>query len=156
MNHAFIPLYLQQTLTPSTCMENPMPFRLTTLVSLLIGSLFLLDANMTDLWTSVPMVIGATASVGVVFLVIGRLLLKSFRISPRSFQSTIVGQQAEVRAAIAPEVPGKVFLNGELWNATADKAIAPGERVTVEAAEGLMLRVATTSTAKADAALPEG
>ena len=123
------------------------------LASLLIGSLFLLDANLTDLRMSVPMVLGATASVGVVILVIGRLLFKSFRMSPRSFQSTIVGQQAEVRTAIAPETPGKVFLNGELWNATAEEPIALGERVTVEEAEGLMLHVVP---AKADAALPEG
>ena len=58
-----------------------------------------------------------------------------------------------MRTAIAPEAPGKVFLNGELWNAEAEEPIAAGERVTVEAAEGLMLRVVT---AKADAAVPEG
>ena len=50
---------------------------------------------------------------------------------------TIVGRTGEVRA------PGLVFVNGELWHAHAgdDSELVPGERVEVEAVEGLELTV---------------
>jgi membrane-bound serine protease (ClpP class) len=112
------------------------------IVSLLMGSLFLLDESLTDLRISRPMVFGAVASVGVVALVIGRLLFRSIRLPARSFQSSIVGRSAEVRVAIAPGHPGKVFLNGEIWVATADAEIPAGQTVVVQGAEGLRLHVA--------------
>lgn len=111
------------------------------LASILIGSLFLLDESLTDLRVSRPMVFAAVAAVGVVTLLIGRLLVKSLRMQPQSFQASIVGRSAEVRVAIAPGRPGKVFFNGELWIAAADSEIAAGESVVVLAAEGLRLRV---------------
>ena len=38
---------------------------------------------------------------------------------------------------------GTVFVRGEYWNARADAPIKKGERVEVEAVEGLMIRVHT-------------
>ncbi len=63
-------------------------------------------------------------------------------IAARSFQSNLVGQPAEVRERIRPGKPGKVFLNGELWQATANESLAPGRRVEVAQVEGLVLQVA--------------
>ncbi|MCZ6842064.1 MAG: nodulation protein NfeD [SAR324 cluster bacterium] len=111
------------------------------LASLLVGSVFLLDESQTDLRVSLPVIISAVASVGVVTLVIGRLLVKSFHVPPRSFQSNLVGQVAEVREDIAPDSDGKVFLNGELWTARAEVAMRVGERVSVTEVDGLVLRV---------------
>jgi membrane-bound serine protease (ClpP class) len=111
------------------------------LASLMIGSLFLMDESLTDLRVSPPMVFGAVATVGVVALWIGRLLLKTFRLRPQSFQSSMVGRRAEVRIAIEPGQPGKVFLNGELWSAAADRSVPAGAEVVIRSVEGLLLRV---------------
>lgn len=53
----------------------------------------------------------------------------------------LIGRQAEVREALTPQ--GVVFLEGELWRATVaeGEAIPVGERVVVDALEGLTLRV---------------
>ena len=111
------------------------------LASLMIGSLFLLDESLTDLRVSPPMVFGAVATVGVVALLIGRLLLRSLRLRPQSFQSSMVGRRAEVRTAIDPARPGRVFLNGELWSAVAERPVPAGAEVVIRSVEGLLLRV---------------
>ena len=115
------------------------------LASLLIGSLFLLDESLTDLQVSRPMVFGAVAAVGGVALLIGRLLIRTFRMGPQSFQPSIVGRKAEVRVAIEPGRPGTVFLNGELWRAESDQAIPQGSEVVVNSVDGLRLRVTAES-----------
>ena len=53
----------------------------------------------------------------------------------------LIGRQGTVREALAPA--GLVFVDGELWHATTGgpAPIAAGERVVVEALEGLTLRV---------------
>jgi membrane-bound serine protease (ClpP class) len=48
---------------------------------------------------------------------------------------TVVGMIGEVRR------DGLVFVNGELWQARADDELRPGERVQVDAVDGLTLRV---------------
>jgi membrane-bound serine protease (ClpP class) len=111
------------------------------LTAMLLGSMFLLDETQTDLRVSLPVIISAVATTGVIALVLGRLIFRSFRIPPRSFQSNLVGHVAEVRERITPGGYGRVFVNGELWKATADEPLKPGARVKVERAEGLVLSV---------------
>lgn len=112
------------------------------LASLVIGSIFLMDETRTDLRVATPMILASVGTLGAISLVIGRLLVKSFQVPARSFQSNLVGQPAEVRERIRPGKPGKVFLNGELWHATANESLAPGRRVEVAQVEGLVLQVA--------------
>jgi membrane-bound serine protease (ClpP class) len=64
-------------------------------------------------------------------------------------QHTLLGQRAEVRAALNPN--GLVFAGGELWSATAEgEAIPVGQWVEVVGVDGLHLRVRRA----ADASLP--
>jgi membrane-bound serine protease (ClpP class) len=51
----------------------------------------------------------------------------------------LVGLGGTAASALDPE--GTVFLRGEYWSATAESAVAQGERVVVTAVEGLRLRV---------------
>ena len=109
--------------------------------SMMIGSLFLMDDTVTDLRVSPVLAISSALGVGGIALVVGKLLLRSFRLRPKSFQSNIVGLAAVVRVPITGGNPGKVFLNGELWIARADEELEIGQGVVVEKAEGLELRV---------------
>ena len=55
----------------------------------------------------------------------------------------LVGQLAQARTALEPD--GKVFLKGELWDATAlDGPIQAGETVEIVAADGFRLQVKKT------------
>ncbi len=53
----------------------------------------------------------------------------------------LVGEEAEVLDPISPGEKGYVLHRAEMWLATSDEAIAPGERVTIEAKEGPVLTV---------------
>jgi membrane-bound serine protease (ClpP class) len=53
----------------------------------------------------------------------------------------LVGMEGEVRDS------GLVFVNGELWQADAGSPLVPGERVVVEAIDGIRLRVRPSRSA---------
>ncbi|HEX9843784.1 MAG TPA: nodulation protein NfeD [bacterium] len=112
------------------------------IASILFGALFLLDPSRTDLLISRPMIFITVGTLGVVALVIGRLLLRSLRAPARSFQSTMVGRSARVKEPIAPDRPGSVLVNGELWRASAAVEVPAEALVVIEAVEGLQVRVA--------------
>lgn len=111
------------------------------IASMLVGSLFLLDQQQTDLQTSRPMVFAAVASVAVIALLIGRLLVKSFRMPARSATDTLVGSEARARDAIPAGSTGTVFIYGEHWRAEAEANVEAGATVVVTGKQGLTLRV---------------
>jgi len=110
-------------------------------VSLLLGSMILIDAPEPELQLSmglvVPVIIGFTA-IGI-FLV--RLALVAQRRRSVTGESGMLGAIADVLLAIEPDRPGQVRAHGEIWRATASEAIAAGARVRVTGMEGLTLTV---------------
>lgn len=117
------------------------------IASIVIGSLFLLDETATDLVVD-RMLIGVTVgTLAVISLFIGRLLIKSFRVPPRSSQSNLVGQHAVAREDLGADKPGHVLLNGELWKARSAAPVPAGSRVVVRAVHGLLLDVALEAPA---------
>jgi len=56
----------------------------------------------------------------------------------------MIGARIAARTALDPA--GKVFLEGEWWNAVADVPVAAGELVDVEAVDGMTLRVRRVET----------
>jgi membrane-bound serine protease (ClpP class) len=87
-------------------------------------------------WTLIA-ALAATAAL----LVAGGVLLvtRAYRAPVTTGEEGLVGARARARTALAPA--GKVFLQGEWWNAVADAEVAAGEEVEVVAVEGMTLRV---------------
>jgi len=110
-------------------------------VSLVLGSMILIDAPEPELQLSlqfvVPVIVGFTA-IGV-FLV--RLALAAQRKRSVTGESGMIGTVADVVAAIAPGQAGQVRVHSEIWRATASETIATGSRVRVTGIEGLTLTV---------------
>lgn len=77
------------------------------------------------------------------FYVVARKVLDAHRGRPvRTGTEELIGASAEARSSIDPE--GKVWLEGTLWGArlaSAETPVRPGDRVTVEAVDGLTLVV---------------
>lgn len=77
------------------------------------------------------------------FYFIGRKVLEAHRDQPvRAGHEELIGAPAEVRTSLDPE--GQVWIEGALWRArlAGDRTpLRPGDRVTVEAVEGLTLVV---------------
>jgi membrane-bound serine protease (ClpP class) len=109
------------------------------------------DASASD-WAG-PALITLGILSAVSFYFITRKVLEAHREAPvRAGHEELIGAPAEVRTSLDPE--GQVWIEGALWRARLSgdgAALRPGDRVTVEAIEGLTLVVRPeTSPASAE------
>lgn len=99
------------------------------------------DSSASD-WAG-PALITLGVLSAISFYLIIRKVLEAHRESPvRAGHEELIGAPAEVRTSLDPE--GQVWIEGALWRArlTGDGTpLRPGDRVTVEAIEGLTLVV---------------
>lgn len=113
---------------------------LAGVISLFLGSVLLFRGQgLGGLPMSfiLPSVIGISLILGILLWMVTKAQLRR---SPSGVQA-LVGQEAMVRSWQGPV--GKVFVRGEIWDATTDEddRIEPGQRVRILAVEGLVLRV---------------
>jgi len=105
------------------------------LVSAAVGLITLFHNAPSPYHTSVPLVVSITAVLGGFWaLAIGKAVAVRKRpvaVGPQE----IVGMEGVVRDG------GLVFVRGELWRARSAQPLAPGQRVRVDALDGLTLRV---------------
>jgi membrane-bound serine protease (ClpP class) len=76
------------------------------------------------------------------YFVTGKVLAAHREQPVRAGHEELIGAPAEVRTSLDPE--GQVWIEGALWRARLEGdgvPLRPGDRVTVEAVEGLTLRV---------------
>ncbi|HEY7925377.1 MAG TPA: NfeD family protein, partial [Vicinamibacteria bacterium] len=99
----------------------------------------LVDSDLPELrvsaWTLLPVIL---AFAGFTIAIV-RLVLQAQRRLARTGAEGLVGLAGEVASELAPE--GWVVVQGERWRARASEQVAEGERIVVEAVEGLQLRV---------------
>jgi membrane-bound serine protease (ClpP class) len=104
------------------------------------------DSSASD-WAG-PALITLGVLSAISFYFISRKVLEAHREQPvRAGHEELIGAPAEVRASLDPE--GQVWIEGALWRArlAGDGApLRPGDRVTVEAIEGLTLVVRPESS----------
>lgn len=91
------------------------------------------------------------------FYVVTRKVLAAHRDQPvRGGHEELIGARAEVRTSLDPE--GQVWIAGALWRARLGgegAPLRPGDRVTVEAVEGLTLMVRPELSSETQALSPE-
>ncbi len=104
------------------------------------------DSSASD-WAG-PALITLGVLCAISFYFISRKVLEAHRGQPvRAGHEELIGAPAEVRTSLDPE--GQVWIEGALWRArlTGNEATPrPGDRVTVEAIEGLTLMVRPESS----------
>jgi len=110
-------------------------------IAMLLGSLFLIDSPYELMQISISVILPVVGTTAIIAVVLASLAVRSQRQRATTGTSSLVGKQAEVMAAIAPD--GKVFVDGELWNAEADQAIEVGEVVEILSVAGMLLKVKT-------------
>lgn len=109
------------------------------LVSLVIGSIMLFDSPVPFLRASLAVIIPTALVTGGFFALAMTVALRAQMARPATGAEGLVGQIGVARTRLAPE--GKVFVHGELWNASAEEPIEPEEKVRVVKTEGLSLKV---------------
>jgi membrane-bound serine protease (ClpP class) len=105
------------------------------IVSLALGSIMLFEEVGVSLQLMMPTIV----LIGGFFVVVSTLAFRAYRSKPKVGMEGLKGAVGVVKQPIDPE--GFVFVHGELWRAISSEKIDPGERVEVEGAEGLVLRV---------------
>jgi membrane-bound serine protease (ClpP class) len=110
------------------------------LVSFALGALLLFDTPESDVRVGFDVVIASTLAFGVFFAYVIFYLIKAQRLTPQLGFEGLIGEAGDAVSDI--HASGKVYINGEYWDAVSDEPIGKGERVRVEEAlEGFKLKV---------------
>ena len=113
------------------------------IVSFLIGSLMLFNRADPLFRLSLSYIIPATLiTAGFFVFVIGQGL-RAQRLPVKAGAETLVGRTATALTAIDSH-GGKIFIEGEYWNAVSDTPIRQGEVAEVAAVRGLTLKLKST------------
>ena len=109
--------------------------------ALVLGSLFLIDTSQTNLEVSRGIIAGGAIGLSAIILGVGYVLARDRHRAAYTGREGLIGEIGEVREAIAPGTPGRVFIHGEIWRAVSDQPIGAGARACVTAVRGLEIEV---------------
>jgi membrane-bound serine protease (ClpP class) len=110
------------------------------IAAMIIGSLMLIKAPITELRTSLRFVLPVVLGVSAIVIFLLTLVVRAHARRPFSGREGMIGEMGTARTDLAPS--GKVFVHGELWEAEAGEPIRVGEKVKViEVLGGLKIRV---------------
>ena len=116
------------------------------LVAMLLGSLMLFKGAGQGLQPSLKVILPTVLLVTGFFAAVAALVFKAQVRRPWTGAEGLVGEIGVARTALHPQ--GKVFVHGELWQATAESPIAPGTPIEVKAVNNLTLVVAPAEDAR--------
>ena len=108
-------------------------------ICLTLGSIMLFNTGTTGLRVSWSVLIPAVLVISGFFITVAFLAVRAHIAKPRSGYQGLIGEIAVAKESLAPE--GKVFVHGELWNATSDEVVPVGSKVEVIGVENLLLKV---------------
>jgi membrane-bound serine protease (ClpP class) len=108
-------------------------------IAMVLGSLMLFESSEPYLQVSWSVILVTVLAVSGFFVVVVTKALAAHRRLPTTGREGLIGEEGRAESGIAPE--GKVFIRGEYWDARSDEPISAGSRVTVEAVEGMHLKV---------------
>ena len=89
---------------------------------------------------SLGYVISATVVTALFFVFVVGAGLRAQLLPVRAGRETMLGKTVAAVARI-DQTSGKVFVEGEYWNATSDQPVGPGQPVEIVGMEGLTLKV---------------
>jgi membrane-bound serine protease (ClpP class) len=98
-------------------------------ISLVVGSIMLIDSPLPFLQISWKVILGATITFSAFFIFAIGLAIRTYRKQPTTGKEGLIGEEGQVLEDLNPE--GMVELHGEIWKAIADKRIRKGQKVVV-------------------------
>ncbi len=93
------------------------------IISLLLGSLFLFDPAMTDLRISLGVILPTVLSLGGIMLFISVYVARVYRRKVTIGVEAMTGMEGTVVLDIESGKEGKVFVDGEYWNANSKEVL---------------------------------
>ena len=111
------------------------------LVSLVLGSMMLIDSPLPELQVGLSLIIPMTLAIAAVLLFLVRLVVRSQQLRPVTGAAGMLDEGGHALTSIDPGGIGRVRAHGEIWMATSDHDISAGDPVRVSAVKGLLLTV---------------
>jgi len=108
-------------------------------VALTLGGLFLVDGPIPEMRVRLSTALGVSLPVGAITVFLMTIALKARAGKRVSGMEGMVGEIGTAQTPLSPS--GKVFVHGELWDATASSPIEQGGSVAVKQVDGLRLKV---------------
>ncbi len=108
-------------------------------ISLLLGSLMLIDTPTDYMRISLSVIIPAVLVSAVFFIFAVTMAIRARLSKPTTGMEGLIGEIGIATTSIAPE--GKVSIHGEFWNVISDQNIERGEKVQVFGVANLKLKV---------------
>ncbi|MGC9140813.1 MAG: NfeD family protein [Caldimicrobium sp.] len=110
------------------------------IISLLLGSLLLFGNNPPSLKISLPFLISVVLTFATLFGGITYLAVKTLKKKPVSGKEGLIGKKGKALTNITKE-GGKIFVEGEIWQAVSEEEIPEGSQVKIVEKEGFILKV---------------
>jgi membrane-bound serine protease (ClpP class) len=115
------------------------------ITSFFLGALMLFNRAEPGFRLSLAYIIPATVVTALFFIFVVGAGLRAQLLPVRAGRETMLGKTVAAVAAITP-TQGKVFVEGEYWNAISDTPIEAGRPAQIVGIEGLTLKVKPQST----------
>ncbi len=111
------------------------------LVSLVFGTLILVDSPSPGLQLSLSVVFPLVGALALITMALVRLGVKAQRQKPATGIEGMIGAPGVTVIALEPGRPGQIRTRGEIWQAVANEPVPAGTRVRVIGTQGLTLEV---------------
>ena len=105
-----------------------------------LGALMLFNRNEPGYTLSLAYIIPATLVTALFFIFIVGAGLRAQRLPVRAGRETMLGRAVSAVAPIS-QTNGKVFVEGEYWNAVSETPVESGKPVEIVGIDGLTLKV---------------
>jgi len=109
------------------------------IASMVLGALLLVKTDAPFLKVSLSVIIPTVVTFSALLMVVVGMAVKSQLRRPVTGPEGMVGSIAVAKTDLAPR--GKVFLQGEIWDAVSEEPLREGEEAEVKAVAGLTLTV---------------
>ncbi len=106
---------------------------------MVLGALLLVDGPIPEMRVKLITALAVSIPLALITVFLMTLVLKARRNKVVTGRQGLVGETGVVRSPLAPQ--GKVFVNGELWDAVSPLPIGVGEAVRIVQVNGLVLEV---------------
>ncbi|WP_347357812.1 nodulation protein NfeD [Bdellovibrio sp.] len=111
------------------------------LIAVFVGSVFLFDAQTTGYSLPLSLIISVVGVLGIVFLGIGYLALKTIRLKTKDADAQMQSTDGVVMTVEGNGHRGQVEIIGEIWNFVSEDPLQVKDRVHVTGRQGLTLNV---------------
>lgn len=111
------------------------------LIAVFVGSVFLFDAEATGYTLPLSLIASVVAVLGIFFLALGYLALKTIRHRSRDSDADLQSSEGVVMTIQGNGHAGQVEIMGEIWKFVSEDPLLKGDRVHVTGRQGLTLNV---------------